>query len=153
MKITLNRTISFLLALAMVVAMLPAFGTLKAHAASLVGSFDSISCPEPGKIRVRGWAADQGDHSAVTIHVYVGGGAGAPDAEDHDLGKADGVRTDVNTVAGIAGNHGFDFTFDTQKYGDQTVYVYAIIGTSNAQIGDPKKACHAAPRYICLYHE
>lgn len=118
MKITLNRTISFLLALAMVVAMLP---VINVYAASLEGHLDAISCPEPGKLHVAGWGrkVDNKDNNllyeSVEIHVYVGG-------VGYNLGIASNYRADQ----ALQGNYGFDTTFEVKQYGTQEVTVYLV---------------------------
>jgi cell wall-associated NlpC family hydrolase len=74
--------------------------------------------PGPATIRISGWATDPNTPgSAVGIRAYVGGKANQPGTEVHDLGLANS--------AGFA-NHGFDFTFETQKVGNLPVCVYAI---------------------------
>ena len=74
--------------------------------------------PQPGTVRISGWATDPNTpDSPVGIRAYVGGKADQPGAELHDLGLA--------SSEGFA-NHGFDFTFETQKVGNLPVCVYAI---------------------------
>jgi hypothetical protein len=100
MKIMMKRSISLLLALVMVAAMLPAFGTLKAHAAEdpLMGWIDKAYCPEPGKLFVEGWAlhrVENDDKSytvdTVNVHIYIGGPSGG-NGYGIDLGKTNFYR-------------------------------------------------------------
>jgi hypothetical protein len=114
MKITLKRSISLLLTLVMVLAMVPA---INVHAATLEGCLDNISCPEPGKLRVAGWGrkADNDLYESVEIHVYVGG-------VGYNLGIASNYRPDP----ALQGNYGFDITFEVEQYGTQEVTVYLV---------------------------
>lgn len=111
------------------------------------GSFDEAR-GGAGTVSVRGWAFDRDVVPAGTsVHVYVGGPAGTPDAEGHDLGAATASRPDVGTAyPGVGDNHGFDTTFNSGKRGSQAVYVYAInqpsgnnplIGQRSVVIGSP----------------
>lgn len=111
------------------------------------GSFDQAQ-GGPGTVSVGGWAFDRDVVPAGTsVHVYVGGPAGTPDAEGHDLGAATASRPDVGAAyPGVGDNHGFNTTFTTGKRGSQTVYLYAInqpsgnnplIGQRTVVIGDP----------------
>lgn len=104
-----------------------------------VGSFDSATSPEPGRVRVGGWAFDPNAlTSPVTIHVYVGGPAGSAGAEGRSIGPASGSRPDVGRAyPGVGNNHGFTALFDTAKRGSQSVCAYAIdIGPgSNQSLG------------------
>lgn len=99
-----------------------------AGSGSPIGTLDKTSSPEPGRISVAGWAFDADKKTTpVAIHAYVGGTAGAAGAEGHNLGLANGTRTDVgDAYPGVGDNHGFTETFSTSKVGSQTVYVYAI---------------------------
>ncbi|MCW2606966.1 MAG: N-acetylmuramoyl-L-alanine amidase [Frankiales bacterium] len=103
------------------------------------GSFDVAESPEAGRVRVAGWAIDNDARtSPVSIHAYVGGEAGNPAAEGHDLGAASGDRPDVGAAHPGAGNaHGVDATFTTGKTGAQAVCLYAINigGGSNPLLG------------------
>lgn len=92
------------------------------------GSFDSLTSSPHMQLRMQGWAIDRNaPTSPVTLHAYVGGPAGAPGAEFHDLGPASVRRSDVAAVyPGTGENHGFDRTVTTRKTGSQPVYVYAI---------------------------
>ena len=91
------------------------------------GSVDVVESMEPGTIRVAGWAFDPDTDSPCEIHVYVGGPADDPKAEGHSGFYADNVeRPDVNSTYDLSGNHGYDFTFETDKTGELEVYVYAI---------------------------
>lgn len=91
------------------------------------GSFDAVSSPRPGVIRVTGWAFDPDDvRASVNIHAYVGGPAGSPGATGHDLGPATRDRPDVAAAyPGVGNQHGFDATVEARG-GTTAVYVYAI---------------------------
>jgi len=97
-----------------------------------VGSLDSLAGVADSRIRVRGWAFDP-DEPGTEIQVAVyrnGAGVGWVPT---------GVpRPDVNSVYGIGGNHGFDFTIDAPP-GDHTVQVFAINiagGIGNPLVGN-----------------
>lgn len=101
------------------------------------GSFDAVSSPEAGRVRVRGWAIDDDARtSPVTIHAHLGGHAGEPGVEGHDLGAAAGHRPDVGGGHPGAGDyHGFDATVTTAKVGTFPVCVYALdIGGSDHRL-------------------
>jgi hypothetical protein len=93
-----------------------------------VGSFDAVSSPEPGKIRVSGWAFDPNDPTTpIGVHVYIGGPYGTPGTVSHDLGAASVNRPDVASAYPYAGaNHGFETTLPTSKSGRISVCTYAI---------------------------
>ena len=105
-----------------------------------IGSFDILSSPQPGTVRVRGWALDMDAKTTpIHVHVYVGGPAGASGAEGHDV-LADESRPDVAAAhPGVGNDHGFDATFEADQTGSVTVYVYGInasgTGGSNALLG------------------
>ena len=66
-----------------------------------------------------GWAYDlDRENDSLDIQVYL-------DGAYHTTIKADGVRTDVNKIVQISGNHGFNSTF-TVPAGGHTVCLYAI---------------------------
>ena len=137
MKITLKHTISFLLAFAIVFAMLPAVGV---YAASLQGHFDRVVSNEPGKITISGWALNNANlDSSVEIHFYIGGPAGADGAEGHPGIYTSKFRGDVNSQLNVTGNHSFEATLTTytKKYGYQDVYAYVINpdGSPNLELG------------------
>ncbi|MCA9823580.1 MAG: CHAP domain-containing protein [Dehalococcoidia bacterium] len=91
-----------------------------------VGYFDTAASPAAGKVRVRGWVFDPNAPGATgTVHVYVGGTAGASGAEGHSV-KADASRPDVDAVHHTGKNHGVDVTFATAKRGAQKVCMYGI---------------------------
>ncbi|GAA1702911.1 CHAP domain-containing protein [Dietzia cercidiphylli] len=91
-----------------------------------VGHFDSVAVAEPGRIAVRGWAFDRDDAArSLAVHVYIGGQAGAPGVEGHEI-RADKSRPDVNSTHNISGNHGFDSFINSRKVGSQQVCAYAI---------------------------
>ncbi|MDO4533028.1 MAG: CHAP domain-containing protein [Coriobacteriia bacterium] len=89
-----------------------------------------------GMIKVSGWAFDRDDEYAnIRVDVYVGGPAGTGEHPGNTVAK--NVRSDVNSVMKVKGNHGFEASFVTSKRGTVKVYVYAInIGSgSNVLIG------------------
>ena len=92
------------------------------------GRVDAATSPDPGRLRVAGWAFDpDAVTTAVAIHVYVGAPVGSGDAEGHDLGPAAIHRPDVNQILpGIGNDHGYDAEFTTARTGTQTIYVYAV---------------------------
>ncbi|MGQ0433342.1 MAG: M23 family metallopeptidase [Microthrixaceae bacterium] len=100
------------------------------------GSYDAAGSPEPGTVRVSGWAIDPNDRgAALDIHVYLGGPAGSG-APGHAI-RADGYRQDVGSAFPGSGNyHGFDAVIVAQA-GNYPVCVYAInIGAgSNVLLG------------------
>lgn len=90
------------------------------------GSVDEVSSPRAGVVRIRGWALDRDDAgAAIQVHAYVGGQAGAPNAEGHPF-AANGARPDVNSAIGVPGNHGFDATFAVSRSGNLPVCIYGI---------------------------
>ncbi|MDI9918892.1 M23 family metallopeptidase [Rhodococcus sp. IEGM 1379] len=106
-------------------------------AQSPIGNIDRVTSPSPGIVSVGGWAFDRDDKSAsLAVHVYVGGEAGVVGAEGHPL-SANVSRPDVNNVHGLTGNHGFDTTIETAKFGNLPVCLYAINigGGGNTLIG------------------
>ena len=92
------------------------------------GSYDQARSAEAGRVHVAGWAIDNDARtSPVTVHAYIGGEAGQPGAEGHDLGPASVTRPDVGAAhAGAGDQHGFDTAFTTGKTGPQPVCLYAI---------------------------
>lgn len=90
------------------------------------GSLDEVSSPDAGAVKVRGWAFDRDAAArAIRVHVYIGGEAGDPDVDGHEI-TADGSRPDVDQVHGTGANHGFEKTLTTRKTGVQKVCVYGI---------------------------
>ncbi len=91
------------------------------------GSVDSAGSSGPGYVNVAGWALDpNAPASAIGVHVYVGGPAGAAGAEGHAV-TANTYRPDVPKVyPGVGDYHGYDYKFATDKVGTQPVYVYAL---------------------------
>ncbi len=111
--------------------------TVNIPTGSPVTSLATVS-GQPGKVRIAGWAFDyDAPDSSIQIHAYVGGSSGSSGAEGHNLGGTNVLRSDVNSAYGLQGNHGFDFTFNTNKRGSQEVYIYAMnVGNgSNVCIG------------------
>ncbi len=75
-----------------------------------------------GGVKIKGWALDEDNPSVnLDIHVYIGGEAGSSTAVGYSI-KADKYRSDV----GYGNYHGFEETIYTNKYGRQSIYVYAI---------------------------
>lgn len=148
MKIMMKRSISLLLTLVMVLAMVPA---INVHAATLEGYLDAISCPEPGKLRVAGWGrkADNNLYESVEIHVYVGG-------VGYNLGIASNYRADP----ALQGNYGFDTTFEVEQYGTQEVTVYLVslgmvsvpLATNSIYISPPDPA-YGDPQWNLSQHD
>ncbi len=90
------------------------------------GALDIASSPSPGSVRVAGWAFDRDSaRTSIRIHVYIGGKAGTS-AEGHDIGPANGKRTDVDRIHKVGSNHGFDKRISTKRVGSMPVCVYAI---------------------------
>lgn len=94
--------------------------------ASPIGSFDELSSPQPGALRVRGWALDMDAKTTpIAVHVYVGGPAGSG-APGHAF-TANTSRPDVGAAyPGVGNNHGFDNVIETNRTGSVPVYVYGI---------------------------
>lgn len=105
------------------------------------GFLDSASSNSSGSVSVAGWAIDPNQQtSPVTIHVYIGGPAGSPNAEGHNIGTANVSRPDVGRVyPGTGSNHGYSKMITTNKRGAVAVYVYAlnVSGTpgNNVELG------------------
>ena len=102
------------------------------------GCVDSIVSNGKGQITLRGWAFDRDSMgTALTLHVYVGGPAGSPNASGYVI-TANTYRPDVHNVFQTGSYHGFDCTINVNKFGNQEVYVYAInagAGSTNPMIG------------------
>ncbi len=78
-----------------------------------------------GSISVAGWAFDpDAKGTSIDVHVYIGAPAGSG-GECHVI-KTNVLRSDVNDVYGLTGNHGFSSTIYTKKSGSQPIYLYAI---------------------------
>jgi hypothetical protein len=93
------------------------------------GRLEEAGSPQPGQVRVVGWAFDPSSPAnTVSIRAYIGGKSGQPGAVPHELGPAAAQpRPDVAAAHRAAGaNHGFDVSFPTVKNGRQRVCVYAI---------------------------
>ena len=96
-----------------------------------MGALDVVRSAPNSRISLRGWAFDPDEpNTEIPIAVYRDGvgvawfPTGAP-------------RADVNSVFGIGGNHGFDFTIASPP-GDHTIEVYAINvggGAGNPLVG------------------
>jgi hypothetical protein len=91
------------------------------------GNYDGASVPSNGRVHVAGWAFDTDDtNAALSMHLYLGGQAGAAGTMGHNLGVANARRDDVHRVYGTGSNHGFSFTIDTPMRGNQPACLYAI---------------------------
>jgi hypothetical protein len=92
-----------------------------------IGWLDLAGAPEPGQLRVKGWAFDPNRPlQPVGIRLFVGGRAGSPNSLEYELGPATGQRPDILGEYPEAGPaHGFDVTLTTIKSGPQPVCVYA----------------------------
>ncbi len=94
-----------------------------------IGELNLSSAPEPGTVRVKGWAFDPNSPTTtLPIRVWVGGRAGTSGASEYELGTiANLARTSVGVQHPEAGpNHGFDSRFATALSGAQPVCVYAV---------------------------
>jgi hypothetical protein len=91
--------------------------------------------PEPGQVRVIGWAFDRTSPATpMSIRAYVGGKLGQPEAEPYELGPAGQPRPDIAVSHPVAGgNHGFDVSFTVVKSRRQPVCVYAVDAGSGAE--------------------
>jgi len=92
------------------------------------GSFDSVSSPAPGQVRVTGWAFDpNAPRKQVSLRAYLGGKRG-PAATRHELGPvAFQERADLLATYPRAGApHGFDTSFPVVGSGRQRLCVYAL---------------------------
>lgn len=96
------------------------------------GSFDELTSPAPGKVRVRGWAADPSSPTAsIDVHVYA-------DGTYLTAFPANTSRPDVGAAhSGYGNSHGYDRMLDLAP-GAHRVCVYAINtgpGTTNPELG------------------
>ncbi len=93
-----------------------------------IGWLDLAGSPEPGQLRVRGWAFDPNRPlQPVTIRLFVGGRAGSANALQYELGPAMIDRPDIVGEFPQAGPaHGFETRVATTKSGPQPVCVYAL---------------------------
>lgn len=102
------------------------------------GCVDSIVSNGNKQITLRGWSFDRDNcNTSLTLHVYVGGPAGDPNASVYVI-TANTFRPDVQQVFGVGEYHGFDCTINVDKSGTQDIYVYAIntgAGSTNPMIG------------------
>ncbi len=84
-----------------------------------IGSFDAVTSPGPGRLRVAGWSFDPESASANSVHVYV-------DGRMQMAVPANTSRPDIGLAfPGYGANHGFDATFEATG-GGHDVCVYAI---------------------------
>ena len=94
-----------------------------------IGELNLTSAPEPGMVRIKGWAFDPNAPTATSgIRVVVGGKLGAPGTSQYDLGEiANIARPAVGVEHPEAGpGHGFDTRLATTASGLQSVCVYAL---------------------------
>ena len=99
-------------------------------------ALDSVS-GGTGTVHVSGWTFDRDDPTqSLSVHVYIGGGAGTPGAEGVAI-PANVSRKDVDNAFHVGEFHGFDTVIPTSKTGNQDIYVYAINigGGQNTEIG------------------
>jgi Domain of unknown function (DUF1906) len=99
-----------------------------AAGASPRGSFDAVSSPAPGQVRIDGWAFDpDAPGQPVSIRAYLGGKPGQGGATRYELGPvANQQRADLASLYPLAGPaHGFDASFPVVGSGRQRVCVYA----------------------------
>jgi Rv2525c-like, glycoside hydrolase-like domain len=92
------------------------------------GSFDSLTSPAPGQVRISGWAFDpDAPAKPVAIRAYLGGKPGQGGASRYELGPvAFQQRTDLAALNPLAGSaHGFEASFPVVGSGRQRVCVYA----------------------------
>ncbi len=93
------------------------------------GHLDSVASPQPGQVRVSGWAFDpNAPTQPVAIRAYVGGKPGQRGAVPYELGAvAAQARSDVALSHPSAGSaHGFDVSFPVVASRRQRVCVYAV---------------------------
>ncbi len=94
-----------------------------------IGWLDLSGAPQPGQVRVKGWAFDpNAPTQPLAIRLAIGGRAGSPNALTYELGAIASLpRADVAAEYPEAGTaHGFDATIPTVKSGPQPVCVYAL---------------------------
>lgn len=95
------------------------------------GSFDSLTSPGPGQVRIAGWAIDPDTTGPLAMHVYVNGVFSGTAA-------ASRLRPDVGAVFPAYGpNHGFDLTLSVVGPPAE-VCVFALNagpGTANTLLG------------------
>lgn len=94
-----------------------------------IGYLDLTGSPQPGQVRVKGWAFDPNAPTVpLGIRLFVGGREGTAGALEYELGPiATKARADVAAEYPEAGvRHGFDVSIPTVKTGPQPVCVYAI---------------------------
>jgi Domain of unknown function (DUF1906) len=93
------------------------------------GSFDSVSAPAPGQVRIVGWAFDpNAPGKPLSIRAYLGGRSGEDGASRYELGPvAAQERTDLALLHPQAGvSHGFDASFPVVGSGRQRLCIYAL---------------------------
>ena len=110
-----------------------------------IGHVDSYTVGN-GTITVNGWTYDPDEPSkSLNVHIYIGGACGQPGAAGYPV-TADLDSSDVNRAYNITGKHRFSATIQTDKLGNQPIYVYAInsawgnnpeIGRSNVYVKRP----------------
>lgn len=94
-----------------------------------IGELNLSSAPEPGMVRIKGWAFDPNAPTFTSaIRAVVGGHLGDPGTSEYELGEVANVaRQAVGVQHPEAGpNHGFDTRFATTASGSQAVCVYAL---------------------------
>lgn len=94
-----------------------------------IGSFDAVSAPAPGQVRLVGWAFDpSAPRKPVELRAFVSGKRTDPGGNRHDLGPVATLpRGDVGARHKRAGEeHGFDAAFPIVGSGRSKVCVYAL---------------------------
>jgi hypothetical protein len=93
------------------------------------GSFDTVSSPAPGQVRISGWAFDpNAPRQPLSIRAYLGGKVEEGEATGYELGPVAALeRTDLLALFPRAGGaHGFDVSFPVIGSGRQRLCVYAL---------------------------
>ena len=122
---------------------------------SPVGYLDT-AVGNAGSLTVSGWAYDpDSSGTSITVHIYVGGPAGSGTLVASVT--ANKTRTDVNSAAGISGDHGYSCTIDLRKYnltGSKSVYVYGIdlSGRVNSLLTSAPKTVTISSPYTITYN-
>ncbi|MBO5372087.1 MAG: peptidoglycan DD-metalloendopeptidase family protein [Lachnospiraceae bacterium] len=117
------------------------------------GYIDEIS-GGAGQVTVSGWAFDRDNvGSTIRMDVYIGGGAGTPGVEIHHV-YANVSRTDVNAhfSGGVGDNHGYYSNIQTNKTGNQPIYIYAINIGGGRDIELGHKTVNISPKITYKVH-
>ncbi len=119
------------------------------------GSFDLVSSPAPGQVRISGWAFDpNAPLKPLSIRAYLGGTADEG-ASRYELGPIAALRTGRPAAAifpRVGAAHGFDLSFPVVGSGRQRLCVYALdigpgadelLGCRNVGVPVPLSLLHA----------